>query len=212
MNDSSITIVAADDHKVFIAGIASLFEGIGNIELVAIGYDGHQLLAIIDEYQPDIALIDLSMKGPNTQEIIAYVVKHHPTTKLIALTMYHDPHEAKKLMNAGLAGYVLKESAFEDVTQAVTQVIQGKHFISAPLAQEIEQLPFDDNHLFLTEREKHILTNAAHGSSNKEIANSFGISERTVRFHLANCCEKLNANGRSNAVAIALHRHLIELS
>lgn len=211
MKKSNITVVAADDHKIFMAGIESLFQPLANINLIDVGYTGDDILTLIKQYKPDIAFIDLSMKGATTQEIINTVSKQYKTTKLIALTMYHDPHEVSKLMQAGLAGYVLKESAFDDVINAVYTVLNDKPFISSGLSQMIDILPFNDNHIFLTDREKLILTSAAHGHGNKEIGNLFDISERTVRFHLSNCCEKLNANGRSNAVAVALHRHLIEL-
>lgn len=211
MKKPNITVVAADDHKIFMAGIDSLFKPITSINLIGIGYTGDDLLTLIKKHKPDIALIDLSMKGATTQEIISTVTKHYKTTKLIALTMYHDPHEVSKLMQAGLAGYVLKESAFDDVINAVYTVLEDKPFISPSLLKMIEILPLHDSHLFLTDREKSILTSAAQGHGNKEIGDLFNISERTVRFHLSNCCEKLNANGRSNAVAVALHRHLIEL-
>lgn len=211
MKKSNITVVAADDHKVFMAGIESLFKPLPSINLIGIGYSGDDLLTLIKNHKPDIAFIDLSMKGATTQEILNTVTKHYNKTKLIALTMYHDPHEVSQLMQAGLAGYVLKESAFDDVINAVYTVLNDKSFISPALLKELETLPLNGNHIFLTDREKLILTSAAHGHGNKKIGDLFGISERTVRFHLANCCEKLNANGRSNAVAVALHRHLIEL-
>jgi DNA-binding NarL/FixJ family response regulator len=211
MKRSNITVVAADDHKVFMAGIDSLFQPLASINLIGVGYTGDDLLMLIQKYEPDIAFIDLSMKGATTQEIISTVTKNHSATKLIALSMYHDPHEVSLLMQAGLSGYVLKESAFDDVINAVETVLNGKPFISPALSKMIESLPFNDNQVFLTDREKLILTSAAQGHSNKKIGDLFDISERTVRFHLSNCCEKLNANGRSNAIAVALHRHLIEL-
>lgn len=211
MKKSDITVVAADDHKVFMAGIESLFKPLNNINLIGVGYTGDDLLMLIQQYKPDIAFIDLSMKGATTQEIINTVAKNYNSTKLVALSMYHDPHEVSQLMQAGLSGYVLKESAFDDVINAVYTVLNGKPFISPVLSKMIDILPFNDSQVFLTDREKLILTSAAHGYGNKEIGSLFNISERTVRFHLSNCCEKLNANGRSNAIAVALHRHLIEL-
>jgi DNA-binding NarL/FixJ family response regulator len=211
MENTSINIIAADDHKIFLAGIASLFESIDTFQLVGTGNDGDELLMLCDSLSPDIALLDLSMPGATTQDIINVITKQHPATKLIALSMYHDPHEARLLIQSGLSGYVLKESAFDDLTDAINHVFLGKTFISKSLQDAINALPLDDTSAFLTDREKLILTRAAHGNSNQKIADLIGISERTVRFHLSNCCEKLNAHGRSNAIAMALHRHLIEL-
>lgn len=211
MSKDKISIVAADDHQIFIDGIESLFSSIDYIELIASANDGDTLLTLINSLTPNIVLLDLSMPGATTQDIIAQVTEQYPSTKLIALSMYHDAREAKLLLTKGIAGYVLKESAFDDLINAIQQVHNGIQFVSHTLDVAINALPNHELSAFLTQREKLILTGAAQGNSNKKIANNIGISERTVRFHLANCCEKLKAQGRSNAVAVALNRHLIEL-
>ena len=211
MSKDQISIVAADDHQIFIDGIKSLFSSIDGIELIGSANDGTALLTLVKSLSPNIILLDLSMPGATTQEIVAAVTENHPKTKLIALSMYHDAREAKLLLSRGLAGFVLKESAFDDLIMAIIQVHTGTKFVSEILNIEIKALPNHESSAFLTQREKLILTGAAQGNSNKKIASNIGISERTVRFHLSNCCEKLKAQGRSNAVAVALNRHLIEL-
>ena len=205
-----IKIVAADDHQVFLQGLESLLKLSGNYELCGCANNGDSLLALIDEYKPNVALVDLSMPGASTAEIIESVNIHNNSTKLIALTMHIEAHIAKKLVALGLSGYILKESAFEELTDAIDKVLRGETYLSNDMIKilaKYDEKYQDDGELTL--REKEVLHNAAIGQSNKEIARTMNISERTVRFHLSNCCLKLSANGRSNAVAIALKESFI---
>ena len=206
----AIKIVAADDHQIFLQGLESLISLSDNYELCACATDGDSLLALIDEHKPDVALIDLSMPGASTADIIEAVDKHNPSTHLIALTMHMEAHIAKRLLSLGLSGYILKESAFEELTIAIDKVMEGDIFLSndmVKLLTEYDEKYQEDGEL--TGREKEVLQHAATGQSNKEIARTMNITERTVRFHLSNCCLKLNANGRSNAIAIALKESFI---
>ncbi len=206
MNESvSIDIIAADDHKLFLEGLKSLFEYIPNINLVAVCEDGNEVLNKIEQYKPDVALIDLSMPGANTEMIIASVDKNYPDTQLIALTMHIEPPRAEQLLKLGLCGYVLKEEAFDELNKAINTIKSGKQYISPVMLSAIQNYHknFAQNQL-LTNREIAVLKQVAQGRSNKEIARTLAISERTVRFHISNCCIKLDAKGRSNAVVNAM--------
>ena len=124
--------------------------------------------------------------------------------------MHMEADKTQRLFDLGLDGYILKESAFEELTLAIDTVLKGKQFISSEMRKELDAYQHKKkNEEELTPREIQVLENTALGKSNKEIARTLFITERTVRFHLANCCLKLGANGRSNAVVIALKKSLI---
>jgi len=207
---NKITIVAADDHAIFLQGLESLLSLQDSYNLCGFANNGDELLALIHDFKPDIALVDLSMPGASTEEIIKTTEINSPGTQLIALTMHLEAYKAKKLLELGLSGYVLKESAFEELATAIDKVHSGDHFLSPAMVKSLRE--YDKQYQEekeLTNREKEVLENAASGQSNKEIARTMDISERTVRFHVSNCCLKLNANGRANAVAIALKHAFI---
>lgn len=208
-----IKLVAADDHRLFLEGLKSLFEIIPEFNLADVCEDGDALLSLIAQHQPDVALIDISMPGANTEMIVEKVEADFSDTQLIALTMHLDPEMAVELLSLGLSGYVLKDEAFDEVSNAINAVMKGEQFISPVLAKAISdnQHKSQTRNDLLTAREVQVLENAAKGQSNKEIARNLDISERTVRFHVSNCCVKLDAQGRSNAVAKAMQMDLIHI-
>ncbi len=205
----NIKIIAADDHRLFLEGLKSLFSYTHKFNLVGMYYDGNELLSGIKTHKPDIALVDLSMPGASTEAIISEVDRRYNNTKLIALTMHMEPRRADQLLKLGLNGYILKEAAFDELNQAIYAVMAGEQFISSDLSiaiQEHYKNTIQKDHL--TKREIEVLQKIAQGLSNKEIAKVLNISERTVRFHISNFCIKLNAKGRSNAVAKAMQLSL----
>ncbi|HEB62597.1 MAG TPA: response regulator transcription factor [Bacteroidetes bacterium] len=207
---NTINIVAADDHKIFLQGLKSLFVLTDNIELKATAPNGDILLDIIEKYRPDIALVDLSMPGATTETIIKTVEEKYPSTQLLALTMHMDPVVAIDLFALGLSGYVLKECAFDELEIAIKSLIQGEQFISPQLLKAINnysQKPGKE--IILTSKELDVIKQVAKANSNKEIARNLNITERTVRFHLSNCFVKLNANNRLNAANRAIELGLI---
>ncbi len=206
---TSIEIVAADDHQIFLEGLKSLFQLSAGHTLIACCGDGDSLLDIIINKTPDIALVDLSMPGATTEDIVNTVEKKNLNTQLIALTMHKEPELAQELLELGLAGYVLKEEAFDELSNAIQAVLQGEQFISPNLLKAIKNSKQQKD--LLSSREIEVLQYAAEGMSNKKIAQLIGISERTVRFHVSNCCLKLDAHGRSHAIAKAVQMGLFEV-
>ncbi len=206
-----MNLVAADDHQLFLEGLESLFLQVPNYNLIAVCGDGDALLALIEKHKPDIALVDISMPGASTETIVKTVQKNFPNTQLLALTMHLEPALAEKLFKLGMCGYVLKEEAFDELSVAISSLESGEQYISPALITALTKYhdEIDNKKEILTHREVDVLNHAAMGSSNKEIARSLDISERTVRFHMTNCCIKLNAHGRSNAIAKAMQLELI---
>lgn len=209
-NNTIITLIAADDHQLFLEGLNSLFSQMAGLELLCTCNDGTSLVTLACQHQPDIVLLDLSMPGTKTEDIIATLEQNQPHIKTVALTMCFDYQKAQHLLSLGLSGYVLKDEAFHELESAIRQVYTGDEFISSSLIQVIRESD-QANTEVLTTREKDILTDVAKGYNNQRIADSYFITERTVRFHIANCCVKLDASGRTNAVAKALSQQLINI-
>lgn len=206
----NITLIAADDHQLFLEGLGSLFSSMVGLTLLKTCNNGDDLLQLAQQYTPDIVLLDLSMPGADTETIIHTLETRLPQTKLIALTMCFDYTTAQNLLALGLSGYVLKDAAFHELETAIHQVYAGDEFVSTSLIHAIRDAS-DTVDTLLTSKEKAILTDVAQGHKNHAIAEKHFITERTVRFHLANCCIKLDANGRTHAVAKALSLNLITI-
>lgn len=207
-----IRLVVADDHQIFLDGLVLLFQRLSWVDLRGSASDGDALLDLIAKEQPAIALIDLSMPGASTETIIETVEQHFPHTRLMALTMLNDASRANQLLALGLAAYVVKDNAFEDLLDAIVEVAAGGQFISPCLVEAIRQLQNTTaTAIRLTDREQQILTHVAQGDGNKQIAYKLGISERTVCFHLANCFTKLGVSNRTQAVTYAINHAVLQM-
>ena len=202
-----IKVIAADDHCIFLEGVKSLFLSSPSISLFEICSDGEQLLALILKHQPDIALVDISMPGPGIENIVERISGLDINTRLIALTMHLEAGRASRLFALGLSGYVLKDDAFEQLAMAIQAVASGDEYISPRIVSAMNSA--SDRDVSLTAREMEVIKYLSDGMTNKTIAQHMGISERTVRFHISNCCLKLDANRRSGVVAKALQMNLI---
>lgn len=200
-----ITIVAADDHEIFLQGLKSLFSGSDTFSLLGTCNHRDQLQALIQQHCPKILLLDLSMPGPSIEEILK--LTQPLDTSIIILTMKLDAKLANRLVTQGISGYVLKESAFEELEVAINHVLAGEVYLSPLLLEDMHK----GSQFVLTEREKEVVKLAAEGLSNNQIAEHSCITERTVRFHFSNICLKLQANGRSNAIAKSLKLNLIDI-
>lgn len=188
-----------------------LFNRLDSIDLLGVATDGLETLDVIERHQPDIALIDLSMLGATTEQIIQFVKKNNFATQLIALTMLKDGHRAQQLLAFGLSGYVLKDMAFEDLLNSIEQVCIGKKFISPTLLEESQHSVVISDIPHLTQREAEVLRCVAKGDSNKQIAYKLKVSQRTVCFHMTNCFIKVDASNRTEAIVKAINYGLINL-
>lgn len=206
------TIVAADDHAIFLQGLSSLFEDNQKYKLIATCDNGDDVIKAVLQNKPDFLLLDLSMLGATPSEILRCLDSQSKSTHTIALTMSCEIKVAWDLLKLGLSGYVLKEEAFDNLEKAMQMALVDECFISASIKNKMEvykQKTFAGQKM--TEKEVLVLSRAALGMTNQDIANEIFISERTVRFHIANCCLKLEANGRTHAVAIALKNNIISI-
>ncbi len=206
-----IRVIAADDHLLFLEGIKSLFSTSSSVKIVDVCSDGESLMSLVSTYNPDIALVDISMPGPGIECIVERLEALQIKVKIIVLTMHLEPNRARKLFKLGLNGYVLKEDAFEQLELAILAVAEGDEYISPTMLTAMRSLnnTLANGMPTLSARELEVAQCLSEGLTNKMIARELAISERTVRFHISNCCLKLDANRRSNVVTKALQLNLI---
>ena len=205
------TVIVADDHPIFLEGLILLLARVEWLDIVGYATDGDQTLRLIEQYEPDIVLMNVTMSGIGIENIILSVEKQSLITQLIALTTVNDGTKARQLLKIGLSGYVLKNTAFIDLLAIIKQVRTGKKFISPSLLASLKPIIAKINKPQLTDREIEVLTCIVKGDSNKKIACDLGISERTVCFHMSNCLRKLKVSNRTHAIVQAVNHGLITI-
>jgi DNA-binding NarL/FixJ family response regulator len=210
MADMPIRVILADDHTVVRAGIRQILEHAGDIQVVAEADNGEDAQALVQQYNPDVAVLDIQMPRASGIEVTRWVRAHARGVGVLILTAYNDPPYVMAVLQAGAHGYVLKTASPEELIQAVREVSEGKSVLDASLAQKLAGRANGGQKGLaveaLTERELEVLTLAARGFTNKAIAVQLSISDRTVQGHLAHIFDKLQAGSRTEAVMRAIAR------
>jgi DNA-binding NarL/FixJ family response regulator len=189
-----ITLIAADDHRMFLEGLKSLIELTPECRLLATADNADELLEKVSLLQPDIVLLDLSMPGAATEKVIEACEKLEKPPRLIAVTMHMDARRAEELMALGLSGYVLKEEAFDDLYNAIRAVFSGEQFISPGLMAVMSSAQgAASEKSLLTERERSVLELVAEGLSNMDIATALRISDNGTFSPLQLLCKAQGA-------------------
>ncbi len=209
-----IRIVIADDHAVVRQGTRSLLEREEDLEVVGEAGDGEQAVKLIEQLKPDVAIIDISMPKLNGVEVTRQVKPRCPSTAVLILTAYDDDEYVFALLEAGAAGYLLKDGDAREVVGAVRAVYAGESVLHPAIARKvISRLKSPENKpgrekpaTDLSEREMQVLKLAARGLSNRDIANELVISLRTVQGHLGSIFNKLGVGSRTEAIFQAAKR------
>ena len=200
-------VLLADDHETVREGLRALFDSVPGVTVVGDVADGHAAVQAVCSLLPDLVVLDLSMPPTSGIDAIRQIREVKQDTGVIVLSRYRDAAYVREAMAAGASGYVLKQSPFSELKQAVEDVARGGRHIDQSLSA---QVPADtaaaQNRPRLTEREQSVLRRAALGHSNKEIATALGIALKTVEVHKANAMRKLELRNRNEMVRwAALH-------
>lgn len=203
-----IRVLCIDDHPLVRKGIASILENEPDIDLVAEGDHGEQALELYRHYTPDVTLMDLRMPRMDGIEAVQQIRQEYPDARIIALTSYDGDQDIYRALEAGVRGYLLKETVHTEIVSAIRTVHAGRKLVSQDAAQRLaEYFP----QAALTPREVQVLECVARGMSNKDIAQELGTADGTIKMHVQNILAKLNASDRTHAVTTALKRGIIHL-
>lgn len=197
-----IRVVIADDHAMFRQGLVRLLQS-EEMEVVAECSSGVEVMAAVRAHHPDILLLDVTMPGRDGISVAEEVVVSALPTRVVMLTMHDGPDISSRALAAGVAGYIVKDVAFDELVNAMYTVMRGKTFISPSISQGLacyreRGLPA------LTSREQEILRLIAQGNSNRQIAEELSISIKTVDAHRTNLMRKLDLHTTADLVRHAL--------
>lgn len=203
-----IRVFCVDDHPLLREGIATIINSQPDIQLVAETATGREAIQKYGEHQPDVTLMDLRLPDMSGIDALIAIRVEYPEARIIMLTTFEGDVEVQRALQAGARGYLLKTMPPKELLEAIRQVHAGKKRIPPELAAQLAEHLGDEA---LTEREIEVLRHVAGGNRNRDIGEQLFISEETVKVHLKHIMEKLCATDRTQAVAIAVRRGIIQL-
>lgn len=209
-SEAPVRVLVADDHPLIRAGLVSTLAAEPGLLLVGEATNGDEAQHLCQEQQPDVLLLDLRMPGPSALETVACLCQYCPETKVLMLTAYDDEAHVRWLVEAGVAGYLLKDEAPAAVVRAIRIVMQGDSWFSRSVVDKLarpapSEAPPSEKPA-LTERESEVLRLISKGLSNKKIAHMLGVKLRTVELHVSHLLEKLGVSSRVQAALWAKER------
>ncbi|HSL00220.1 MAG TPA: response regulator transcription factor [Rubrobacteraceae bacterium] len=211
-----ICVLIVDDQRLFTSALARILSAQPDMEVLAEAHDGEEAVALCRQNVPDVVLMDISMPKMDGISATREIRDLLPDTAVIILTVHADDAHVFLGIKAGARGYILKDCSPEDLTSAIRAVYAGDTIMAPTIAEKVmatfeETGPDAPIVPRLTDRELEVIRLLARGESNKEIARSLGISEKTVRNHASNIYKKLHIFDRTQAVIYAVRRGLVDL-
>ncbi|NSW95784.1 MAG: response regulator transcription factor [Bacteroidales bacterium] len=210
-----IRIIIADDHQLFRNGLRILLEAFPEFEVIAEASNGEEFLKVLMNTGADVALMDINMPEMDGIEATRKGLRLCPQLDIIALSMYGEEEYYYKMVDAGVKGFLLKDSDINEVKEAILTVKKGGSYFSQELLyhviQKIKHRESESKSANLSRREKEILLKICEGLSNQQIADSLFISKRTVDKHRANLLSKTNSKNTASLILYAIKNKLIEI-
>ncbi|MFG6119995.1 response regulator [Thalassobacillus sp. B23F22_16] len=221
-------IVLIDDHKLFREGVKRILDFEASFEVVAEGDDGDTAVDLVEQHDPDVVLMDINMPNMNGVEATAELISRYPELKVIVLSIHDDENYVTHALKTGAQGYLLKEMDSDALIEAIKVVSEGGSYLhpkvthnlvaeyrrlseTAENGQSFQTIEYRKPLHLLTRRECEVLQLLADGKSNRGVAESLYISEKTVKNHVSNILQKMNVNDRTQAVVTAIKNGWVEV-
>lgn len=216
MNAPPIRVILADDHTLVRAGIRRIIESQPGCVVVGEAADGNQAIETIRRVAADVLVLDLKMEGREGIEVLRVVKAERPALKVVVLTMHAGREYVSRAMEEGANGYLVKDSAVQDLAAAIDAVMSGRPYFSPAIQQQMAEILKGDPQpahdlRSLTEREREVLILLARGLSTKEIAATLDIGARTVETHRSNLMRKLGVRSVALLTQVAIREGILDL-
>eukprot|EP00873_Tetraselmis_striata_P031943 jgi/Tetstr1/452207/TSEL_039243.t1 len=209
MRGSRTTIAFVDDHPILLRGIADLFAQHPDFEVVGVGGSAAEAIELMTGRAPDVLFLDLSMPG-DVFATITEIACTYPETRIVVFTAFSSVDSALRALDAGAMGFVLKGSTYDELFEAVAAVLRDEMFVTRQYATQVlsglqkrKRAEEIRNAIKLSVREKQIVAQLMHARTNREIAMTLSLSEKTVKHYMTNLMAKLNARNRLEVVIAA---------
>ncbi|MBI3194015.1 MAG: response regulator transcription factor [Ignavibacteriae bacterium] len=211
-------VLLADDHAIIRDGLKSLLINELKMEVIGLVEDGVQAVQLARTHQPDLVIIDMNMPHKNGLEATREILDENPEIKVIALSMHSDKRYIMEMLSIGASGYILKESAFKEVAQAIETVLNGRTYISPQVGGDVIKECLGRLHMTtpeafspLTPKEREVLKLIAEGKHTKEIAEILFLSVKTVEVHRQHIMDKLKLHSVAELTKYAIREGLTSL-
>jgi two-component system, NarL family, response regulator NreC len=213
----AIRILLADDHTVVRKGLRLLLESQPGFQVIAEAANGREAVALAEQNQTDVVVMDVAMPLLNGIEAARQISAKLPQTSIVFLSMHSDESYVLRALKAGARAYLLKDSAEQDLIQAIEAVTDGKAFFSPAISKmlvedyvrQMQERQVEDSYELLTTREREILQLLAEGKNNKDVANLLNLSLYTVETHRSNIFQKLNLHSGAELILYAIRKGVI---
>ncbi len=211
-----IRVMIADDHSLIREGLKQLLEFDGSIEIVGEASNGIECLERLNDFNPEVLLLDINMPEKNGIEVLKEMKSLGSPVKVLILTVHNELEYLMEAVEIGVDGYILKDSESSELKKAIQAVLEGENYIQPSLIPALNNQLVNrdiekDKINLLTNRELEVLIQVANGMFNKEIATNLNISERTVKNHISNIFKKIDVSDRTQAAVFAIKNNIIKL-
>jgi len=208
-DENSIRVVLVDDHLQMHRIVHATLGATSDIKLVGQAANGQEGIALCEQYQPDIVLMDVVMPLMDGIEATKVLHERFPSIKILVLSSFQDHESVYAMLRNGAVGYLIKGSLAQDLAETIRSTVHGRMVFSSEIGAQLVSSPQPAINFYLTDRELEVLVLLAEGLTNQQSAQKLSISQSTLKFHMTNIYEKLGVQTRSEALVLAAKNNLI---